>query len=63
MRAFSRGGKWGLLFLAWVSHRGGCSCCRARTLGVQASVAAAYGLSSCGLWALELGFSCCGAGA
>ena len=28
-------------------------CCRARALGVQASVVAARGLSSCGSWALE----------
>ena len=30
------------------SHCGGFSCCRARALGVRASVVAACGLSSCG---------------
>ena len=33
---------------ARASHRGGFSCCGARALGVQASVAVASGLSSCG---------------
>ena len=35
------------------SHCGGFSCCRARALGVWASVVVAHGLSSCGSWALE----------
>ena len=35
------------------SHCGGFSCCGARALGVRASVIAARGLQSCGLWALE----------
>ena len=35
--------------------------CRARALGAQASVVVARGLSSCGLWALELRLSSCGA--
>ena len=38
---------------AQASHCGGFSCCRARALGVQASVVAARGLSSCGSWAPE----------
>ena len=33
---------------AWASHCGGFTCCRARAVGVQASVVAARGLSSCG---------------
>ena len=32
---------------------GGFSGCRAQARGTQAAGAAAYGLSSCGLWALE----------
>ena len=39
----------------------GFSCCRARALGMQASVVVALGLSSCGLWALERRLSSCGA--
>ena len=35
------------------SHCGGFSCCRARALGVRASVVTARGLKSCGLQALE----------
>ena len=46
---------------ARASHCRGFSCCRARALGVQASVVVARGLSSCGLWALELTLSSCGA--
>ena len=41
---------------AFVSHQGGFSC-RARALGVQASVVAALGLGSCASWAPECGFS------
>ena len=33
------------------SHCSGFSCCEAQALGVQASVVAAQGLSSCGSWA------------
>ena len=40
------------------SHCSGFSCCRARALGVWASVVAARRLSSCSTWALEhAGFS------
>ena len=46
---------------ARAAHCGGFSCCRARALGVQASVVVARGLSSCGLWALERRLSSCGA--
>ena len=46
---------------AQASHCGGFSCCGARTLGVQASVVAARGLSSCGSRAVESRFSSCGA--
>ena len=35
--------------------------CGARALGAQASVVVAHGLSSCGLLALELRLSSCGA--
>ena len=42
---------------------GGFSCCKARALGVRASVVVALGLSSCGSWALEHRLSSCGAGA
>ena len=45
---------------ARASHCGGFSCCRAQPLGVQASVAVACGLSSCGSWALERRLSNCG---
>ena len=45
----------------WASHCGGLSCCGAWALGVQASVVAARGLSSCGLRALERRLSSCGA--
>ena len=38
-----------------------CLCCGARALGTLASVVAARGLSSCGLWALEHRLSSCGA--
>ena len=38
---------------AWVDC-GGFSCCRAQAVGAQASVVKAHGLSSCGLWTLEL---------
>ena len=46
---------------ARASHCGGFSCCGARALGVQASVAVACGLSSCGSQALERRLSSCGA--
>ena len=46
---------------AQASHCGGFSCCGARTVGSQASVVVAHGLSSCGSWALERRFSSCGA--
>ena len=61
-QAFSSCGERGLLFVAVhgllivVASR-----CGARALGVQASVVVARGLSSCGLRALELGLSSCGA--
>ena len=60
--AFFSCAKWGLLCCdAWASHCSDFSCCRAQALGTQASVVAALGLSSWGLWALELGLSSCGA--
>ena len=44
------------------SHCGGFSFCGAQALGARASVVAARGLSSCGVWALgRAGFSSCGA--
>ena len=46
---------------AWASHCSGFSCCRARALGMRASVVVACGLSSCGSRALELRLSNCGA--
>ena len=47
---------------ARASHCGGFSCCRARPLGVRASVVAACGLSRCGTRALEsASFSNCSA--
>ena len=46
---------------AWASHCRGFSCCRARAPGMRASVVVARGLSSCGLRALELRISSCGA--
>ena len=45
---------------ARVSHCGGFSCCRARALGVWASVVVARRLSSCGSRALECRLSSCG---
>ena len=42
-------------------HCGGFSCCRARALGMQASVVVACGLSSCGSQALERRLNSCGA--
>ena len=42
-------------------HCSGLSCCRARALGMRASVVVAHGLSSCGSWALECRLSSCGA--
>ena len=41
-------------------HCDGFSCCRARALGVWASVVVAHGLSSCGSQALERRLSSCG---
>ena len=46
---------------AWAFHCGGFSCCRAQSLGTQASVVVAHGLSSCGLWAPESRLRSCGA--
>ena len=46
---------------AQASYCGGFSCCGARALGVWASVVVACRLSSCGLQALELRLSSCGA--
>ena len=45
---------------ARASHCGGFSCCRARALGMRASVVVARGLSSCGSLALEHSLSSCG---
>ena len=42
-------------------HYSGFSCCEARAPGVQASIVTACGLSGCGLWAPEQGFSSWGA--
>ena len=42
---------------AWASHCGGFSW-GAQAVGARASAAAAHGLSSCGLRALEHGHSC-----
>ena len=69
-RAFSSCSEWGLLFLVegatlpcgtWVSHCGGFSCCRARALGVRASVIVTRWLSSCGSRAMERRLSSCDA--
>ena len=46
---------------AGASHCGGFSCCRARALGMRASVVVARGLSSCGSQAVERRLSRCGA--
>ena len=46
---------------AQASHCGGFSCCGAQLLGPRASGVAEHGLSSCGLRALGLGLSSCGA--
>ena len=48
---------------AQASHYGGFSCCRARALGMRASVVAARGLSSSDTWALECRLSSCVTGA
>ena len=48
------------IYSVWASHCGSFSCCRARTVGTQASVLAARGLSTCGLWTLELAGSVVG---
>ena len=42
------------------SHCGGFFCCGPQALGVQVSLVATHGLSSCGSWALECGLSGCG---
>ena len=47
---------WLLLLQSMGSRRAGFSSC-----GVRASVVVTHGLSSCGLWALELRLSSCGA--
>ena len=62
-RAVSSCSKQGLLFVAvrGLLVDGGFSCCRAWAIGAWASVVAARGLSSCGLQALELRLSSCGA--
>ena len=54
-RAFSGCSAWGLLFFATVqaSYCGGFSNCKAQTLGMRASFAAAHRLSTCGSWALK----------
>ena len=61
--AFSSCGEWGLLFIAVCGLLivVASLCCGARALGMQASVAVARGLSSCGSWALEHRLSSCGA--
>ena len=51
---------FGLCWDALDSHCGGFSCCRARALGVQASVVMARELSSCGSRAVERRVSSCG---
>ena len=61
IQAFSRGQQGLHLFELFRLCCGSFSCCRAQALGMQASVAAACGLSSCGLQALECGLSSCGA--
>ena len=60
--AFSSCGDWGLVFvvvhgllIAVASH------CGSQALGAWASIVVAYGLSSCGSWALEHRLSSCGA--
>ena len=64
MQAFSSCGEQGLLLVAvcglliTVASR-----CGAQALGMQASVAVACGLSSCGSRALECRLNSCGAGA
>ena len=52
-QAFSSCSEWGysLLYCVGFSLQGGFSRCRAQALGIQASVVAADGLSSCGTWA------------
>ena len=51
----------GLHCSARASRCGSFSCCGAWALGAQGSVVVVHGLSSCGLWALELRLSSCGA--
>ena len=50
-RVFSSCTEWGPLSSCgmWASHCGGLSCCEAQVLGIDASVVAAHGLSSCDL--------------
>ena len=61
VQVFSSCGERGLpLVAAWASHCSGFSCCRARALGMRASVVVARGLSSCGSQAVEHRLSSCG---
>ena len=62
-QAFSSCGERGATLRcgAWAPHCSGFSCCRPWALGMQASVVAARGLSSCGSRALERRLSSCGA--
>ena len=60
--AFSSCGERGLLFVVVRGHLiVVASRCRARVLGMWASVVVARGISSCGSWALERRLSSCGA--
>ena len=55
-------GEGGLLAtcIAWIFHCGGFSCCGVQSLGMQASVVVAWGLSSCNVRTLgRKGFSHC----
>ena len=47
---------------AWVSYCSGFSCCGARALGMQTSIIAVHGVSSCSWQALEYWLSSCGRG-
>ena len=60
-RAFSSCGQRGLFFVAVCGLIAVASHCRARALGLRASVVAACGLSSCGSQALEHRLSSCSA--
>ena len=61
MRAFSRCGERGLLFVVVRRLLIAVACCGAGALGMQASVVVARGLSNCGSQALEHRLSSCGA--